>query len=155
MNMPTATAEQRTNWRANWLASIQELTDLEMQRATWLNPDNGNPHYSFIEYITVYFDDLLLGETNGGYSARMAEGLLSEREADAASRLHLLLDDYKSPTDDYDHHAILADPAWHRVVATAQEAQAVLASLIAQPDEKIYLLQASEHAIAAAGADVR
>lgn len=58
MTPPTATAEQRANWRSNWLSSIQELADLEMQRATWLNPHNGNPHYSFVEYIEVYFDDL-------------------------------------------------------------------------------------------------
>lgn len=140
MTPPTATAEQRANWRSNWLSSIQELADLEMQRATWLNPHNGNPHYSFVEYIEVYFDDLALGDVGGGYAARVAEGLLSDEEAAAASRLHALLDRYESPTDDYDHLAILEDPAWHHVVGAAREAQASLSTIIVQPEERASLL---------------
>lgn len=150
MTPPTASAELRTNWRANWLTSIQELADLEMQRATWLSPHNGNPHYSFVEYIEVYFDDLLLGNVDGGYAARVAEGLLSDEEAAAAAKLHTILDRYESPTDDCDHSAILEDPAWHRVVGAAREAQASLSTMIVQPEERASLLLPSEHAIAAA-----
>lgn len=150
MTQPTATAELRTNWRASWLSSIQEIADLEMQRATWLNPHNGNPHYSFVEYIEVYFDDLALGDVGGGYAARIAEGLLSDEEAAAASRLHALLDRYESPTDDYDHRAILEDPEWHRVVGAVREVQASLSAIIVQPEERARLLLPSEHAVAAA-----
>ncbi len=160
MSRTTATSEERANWRANWLTSVQELADLEMQRATWLNPNSGNPHYSFIEYVTVYFNDLSLDEANGGYTARIAENLLSDVEAAAASRLHFLLDSYRPPTDDYDHHAILEDPSWHSVAAAAKEAQALLSDLIVQPDERANLLQRSEYALMAAtknriGPDVR
>lgn len=150
MTPPIAGSELRINWRANWLSAIQELADLEMQRATWLNPHNRNPHYSFIEYVTVYFDDLNLGETAGGYPARVAEQLLSDEEAAAAFRLHAMLDAYKSPTDDYDHQAILDDPAWHGVVTAAQEAQAGLSHLIVLRGERANLLRPSEYALAAA-----
>lgn len=150
MTPPTATAELRANWRHNWLSSIQELADLEMQRATWLNPHNGNPHYSFVEYIEVYFDDLLLGNVDGGYAARVEEGLLSDEEAAAAAGLHAILVRYESPTDDYDHSAILEDPAWHRVVGAAREAQTSLSTMIDQPEERASLQLPSEHAIAAA-----
>lgn len=150
MTTQTASAEVRANWRANWLSSIQELADLEMQRATWLNPHNDNPHYSFVEYVEVYFDDLLFGDASGGYAAAIAEGLLSEEEAAAASTLHALLDRYKAPTDDYDHRAILEDPAWHRVVGAARETQASLSTIIVQPEERASLLLPTVHAIAAA-----
>jgi len=150
MTPTTATAELRANWRSNWLSSIQELANLEMQRATWLNPHSGNPHYSFVEFIEVYFDDLALGDADGGYAARVAEGLLSGDEAAAASRLHTLLDLYESPTDDYDHRVILEDPAWHNVVGAAQEAQASLSAMIIQPEERASLILPSEHAVAAA-----
>lgn len=121
-----------------------------MQRATWLNPHSGNPHYSFVEYVEVYFDDLALGAADGGYAARIAEKLLTDEEAATASRLHALLDHYEAPTNDGDHRAILGDPAWHRVVGAAQETQAMLATLIDQPGERANLLQPSEHAVAAA-----
>jgi hypothetical protein len=150
MTTQTASAELRANWRADWLSSIQELADLEMQRATWLNPHNDNLHYSFVEYVGVYFDDLLLGAANGGYAARIAEGLLSDEEAAAASTLHALLDRYEAPIDDYDHRAILEDPAWHRVVGAAREAQASLSTIVVQPEERASLLLPSEYAIAAA-----
>jgi len=143
--------EYRATWRANWLRSIQELADLEMQRATWLNPHSGNVHYSFVEYVESYFSDLALAKDSGGYPARIAENLLSEEEAAAVCRFHVLFDSYKPPTDWYDHDAILEDPKWLDVVDAAQTAQARLATIINDLIEKQSLLQASVHAFAAAG----
>lgn len=150
MAPPPASSDVRANWRTGWLSSIQELADLETQRAAWLNPQNGNPHFSFVEYLVVYFDDLLLGDAYGGYEARVGEGLLSEEEAVAASDLHAELDRYEPPGGDYDYRAILDDPAWHRVVEAARTAQARLASLIDHSQERDGLLQPSEYAVAAA-----
>lgn len=146
----TASAELRTVWRGNWLAAIHELADLHMQRATWLNPANRNPHYSFIEYVEVYFDDLALTEDHGGYAARIAEGLLSADEAAVVRQLHSLFDQYKPPGGDFDHGAILDDPSWHRIVEAAKEAQHRLAGIITEPGEQARLLQTSAYAVAAA-----
>lgn len=54
--------ELRRNWRTNWLSSIQEFADEDTQRRLWLDPTNGNPHYSFGEYVCCYFDDLGLSD---------------------------------------------------------------------------------------------
>lgn len=146
-----ADAELRVNWRANWLSAIQQLADVDMQRATWLNPRSGNPHFSFVEYVECYFGDLLLGEQDGSYAARVEQGLLSAAEATVVSEFHSALDRYEPPNgDDYDHQAILDDPAWHGVVEAAKEAQHRLARLLEEPTERARLLKASEHAIAAA-----
>lgn len=150
MTSQTESAELRARWRSSWLYSIQELSDLEMQRATWLNPHNDNPHYSFVEYVEAYLDDLALGDANGGYAACVAEGLMSEEEAAAALKLHALLERYEPPTDRYDHHTILEDPEWHYIVSAAEEAKASLLSIIVQPHERAILLRPSEHALVAA-----
>ena len=76
----------RKAWRKNWLGSLEEVADVEMQRSTWLNPDNCNPHYSFVEYVECYFDGLVLNDSEGGYSAPIAEGLLTTEEARAVER---------------------------------------------------------------------
>ncbi len=142
-----ASAEQRMLWRKNWLSSIAEFADLDMQRATWLNPKNINPHYSFVEYICSYFDRV----AEKGYDAPVAAGYLSEQEAAVVADLHALLDAYKPPNgDDYDHDAILQDETWHEVAATAKVARGRLAAIITQPAELRALLEPSIHARQAA-----
>lgn len=141
----------RATWRANWLSSIQELADLGMQRATWLNPHSGNPHYSFVEYVESYFSDLALAKDWGGYAARIKEHLLSQDEAAAVSQLHAVFESYEPPADWFDHHSILEDPKWLRVVDAAQAAQARLATIIDDPLERESLLRPSVHGPTAAG----
>lgn len=150
MQSVSAYTKYRAAWRAHWLSSIQELADLEMQRATWLNPHNENRHYTFVEYVESYFTDLALGKDSGGYPARIAENLLSEEEAAAVCRLHVLFDSYIPPTDWYDHRTILEDPKWLDVVDAAQSAQACLATIISERIEQENLLRPSIHAVAAA-----
>lgn len=139
--------ERRARWRNDWLSSIEELANLDMQRATWLNLTNANPHYSYIEYLECYFTDLCLSD---GYAARVADGFLSSDEAAAASQLHSLLDRYKPPTDEFDRQAILQDPRWLQVVSAAKVAQAMLATMLNDPEERKSLLIPSEYAFAAA-----
>lgn len=91
-----ANAELRIAWRANWLRSIREIADLREQRATWLNPAAINPHFTFVECMSSYFDDLVLAGDDG-YAPRIAEGLLSADEVGAVETLHLMLSAYLSP----------------------------------------------------------
>lgn len=118
-----------------------------MQRATWLNPQNCNPHYTFVEFAECYFDDLAITDAEGGYRARIADGLLTADEAEAVEAFHGLFDRYKSPDgDDYNHEAILNDPAWHDVVAAAQSAKCALLAIIGDLDERQLLTTASLYA---------
>lgn len=136
--------EVRLGWRKNWLRSIQEFADGETQRRSWLNPMNRNPHFSFGEYFCSYFDDLNL--SNGGYKWAIDEGLVSAEEVAAVAHFHESADTYDSPTDDYDHEAILADPKWAEVVSAAKEAQANLLPLLAEPAERRALMRRSRYA---------
>jgi len=102
--------ELRASWRARWLAAIREIADLREQRATWLNPEAENPHYTFIECMCCYFDELRLNRDES-YWARVEEGLLTIDEVAAVKPLHSMLSAYSAPTgDDCDHQAILSDP---------------------------------------------
>ena len=135
-----ATEEQRRNWRTNWLSSIKEFADDDTQRRLWLDTTNANPHFSFVEYLCCYFDDLGLSE--GGYDSAAKEYLLSAEEAAAIADFHRILNTYPRPTDVYDHKAILADPKWADVVASAKLAQAALLVLIDDPHERRLLIEA-------------
>ena len=131
--------ELRRNWRTRWLSSIQEFADDETQKRLWLDRENTNPHFSFVEYICCYFDDL--GLSDGNYDWALNEGLLSADEVAAVADFHRAADAYDSPTDDYDHEAILADPEWALVVAAAKRAQDSLAQLIDDSHERRVLLE--------------
>jgi hypothetical protein len=128
--------ELRRNWRRGWLSRIQEFADEETQRRSWLDPTNTNPHFSFIEYNCTYFDDLRLSE---GYQWALEEGLVSADEIAAVAAFHAVLDAYESPTDDYDHEAILADPKWAAIVVAAKRAQDALLNIINDPQERRWL----------------
>jgi hypothetical protein len=134
----TGNLELRRNWRTNWLSSIQEFADDETQRRLWLDAGNTNPHFSFVEYVSSYFDDL--GLSDGGYEWAMCEGLVSDAEVRAVADFHANAAAY-APVDCYDHQAILVDPKWAEVVAEAQRAQSALSGLIADPHELRLLIQ--------------
>jgi hypothetical protein len=129
----------RRNWRTNWLSSVQEFADDESQRRLWLDTTNTNPHFSFVEYLSSYFDDLDLSDV--GYECALKQGLLSEAEVAAVSSFHKTAGAYNSPANDYDHEAILADPKWAEVVAAAKRAQAELLDLIDDPHERQLLME--------------
>ncbi|THD67300.1 hypothetical protein [Phenylobacterium sp.] len=134
--------ELRKHWRPNWLGSIQEFADIDTQRAKWLDPKNTNPNWSFVEIMCCYFDDIGLDETALGYSGWIEHGLITATEAAAVAEFHAIAKAYKSPRgDDYDNAAILSDPKWLRVVEAAKGAQARLAELITDADERRLLLK--------------
>jgi hypothetical protein len=122
----------RRNWRTNWLCSVQKFADDEKQRRSWLDPTNTNPHFSFAEYMCCYFDDL--GLSDNGYDWALEQGLVSADEV--AADFHTTARGYESPTDYYDHRAILADPNWMKVVASAKRAQAALLAVIGDAQER-------------------
>ncbi len=128
--------ELRQTWRRNWLASIRELAASDWQRSFWGKSDN--PHHSFDEYLAVYFDDVVF---ESGYEGRVAEGLLSSREAVAVAEFHDAIDRYPSPPNPVDHEKVLADPAWGKVVEAAERARISLLALIDDPDERRELLR--------------
>ncbi len=131
--------ETRRNWRRDWLCCIQEFADDEAQRRLWLDRENTNLHFSFVEYFCCYFDDLRLSDD--GYDWAISEGLLSADEVAAVAEFHAAADAYDSPTDDYDHEAILADAKWAKVVEAAKRAQAALSHLIEDSQERRLLME--------------
>jgi hypothetical protein len=114
-------------WRLLWLKSIEVLGSLELQRATWLNPINANPHWSFVEFCECYFEQFGLRD---GYTYALENGIVSEAEADAVREFHQALDRYQAPKgNDYDHAAILQDPKWRAVTELAARAANEVLSL--------------------------
>lgn len=85
----------------------------------------------------MYFDDVVLD----GYEARIAEGLISRKEADAVATFHNIFDCYPVPSGPIKHDGILADPAWAEVVAAANHARSNLLALIDDPEERQILLR--------------
>ena len=102
-------------WRVRWKASIEELTSLDHQRKTWLDVEKPSVHYTFVEFMCCYFDDLLCGMS---YNQLVENGYVSEQEKATLLEWHNTLDRYNSPgNDDYDDAAILNDPEWIQIVA--------------------------------------
>ncbi|WP_417556933.1 hypothetical protein [Mesoflavibacter zeaxanthinifaciens] len=101
-------------WRKNWILIIKDLTNLEYQKQTWLNQDNKNIYYSFVEFMCSYFDDLDLDD---GYEKFIKWGFVTQKEYDSISKWHNLLSEYKPPNNnDYSHSAILNDKKWIDIV---------------------------------------
>lgn len=106
--------ELRKLWRVRWKSSIEELTSLEHQRETWLDAAKPSVHYTFVEFMCCYFDDLLCGLS---YSQIVENGYVSEKEKAVLLKWHNALDSYNSPqNNDYDDAAILNDPEWLQIV---------------------------------------
>jgi hypothetical protein len=138
----TGDVDLRARWRARWLASIREISDVREQRATWLNPENDNPHFSFVECLCSYFDALGLDDPAGRYEARVDQGMVTREEVNAVVALHAKLSDYSPPAaDDYDHDAILRDPAWLAVVDEARWAVDRLKTMLS--DDELIILSRS------------
>ena len=105
---PAYLAEIRPGWRRNWLESIAEFADHDLQRRSWFGgPEYSSPYWSFVEWMCRYFDDYSL---SSGYSQFIEEGLVSPEEAEAVSSFHAAADAYKAPDgNDYNHSAILSE----------------------------------------------
>lgn len=132
--------EFRTNWRLNWLGSIQEFADIDEQRAKWLDYSNPSPHYCFIEYMCCYFDELGFTRHDNSYAWAIENNLVSEVEAAAVAEFHQLADVYECPSRDSTEPEILADPEWLKVVSAAQNARRQLLDLLNSPRERDILM---------------
>ena len=109
----------KETWRRNWLFMIKDLTDLEYQKQTWLDPNNTNPYYSFVEFMCSYFDDLEVGDE---YEKVLAFDFVSIPEYESIAKWHKLLSVYSTPNnEDNDTKAILQDKKWIEIIALGKE----------------------------------
>lgn len=134
-------ANLRVSWRLRWLSSIHHFADREIQQTRWLDPAETNPHFSYVECMCVYFDDVMLGNDNA-YADLVQRGWLSDQEVGSVREFHQAASKHESPSgDDWDAAAILADPKWQSVVALAERAQQKLSPLLTNQTERDALLR--------------
>ncbi len=128
---------QKELWRNRWLCCINELTSLELQRKSWLDKSNTNPHWSFVEFMCSYFDDLGI---DNNYKDQLKEGWISKSEFEIFQSWHGLLDKYDSPKgDDYDVKAIIEDKDWQLIVKEGKKAKLVLSKTLSKGENQILI----------------
>ena len=127
-------AEIRPAWRRNWLESIAEFADYDLQRKSLLGgSEYSSPYWWYGEWMCRYFDDYCL---SSGYERVINDGLVSRDEADAVQAFHAAADSYKPPRGDSNNHqAILADPAWQHVAELANAARLRLLTIVSAREE--------------------
>ena len=124
--------ELRRLWRLHWLYCLLSLADFDLQWERWLNKEITNPQWSYVEFMCTYFDDCRTKD----YASLLEEGFVSRAEFDCIKDFHEALDSYKSPTNDYDHQAILDDPRWREIAAKGRNSLQFLRTLIIDPAEQ-------------------
>ena len=125
-----------------WLfQTLAALGDLEFQRATWLDPEMQNPHFTYVEFVECFYDTgagdwRVLQKTapDAPFSWLFGAGRINEAERELLWGVHLALSADEQP-DDYDHAAILSSPTWLEVVRVASNAVAQLKISIKDPAE--------------------
>ena len=123
------------NWRKRWLSSINELTSIELQRTSWLDKENTNPHWSFVEFMCCYFDDLVIDDN---YKYQLENNWITETEYQIILKWHSELDNYEAPSkDDYDVVKILEDKNWLRIVDLGEKVKEKLANQLPENEIKI------------------
>ena len=125
----------KKDWRERWLDSIYELTSLNLQKEKWLNLENTNPHWSFIEFLECYFSDLFLDDN---YQDALETKYVSIEEFEILKNWHTKLANYISPNnDDYNHSEILADKNWIEIVEIGNDAKHKLIKIVNPEEENI------------------
>jgi len=113
-----------------WFGSVQELSDLDLQRRTWLDKSNTNPHWSYVEFCCCY-------PSGDQLDSALIKGWLSRSEFEILNKLGRAIDEYSAPdADDYNHASILEDPAWRMVVESAEVARQQLLTSVTNADEQ-------------------
>jgi len=126
---------EREVWRKNWLLCLNKLTDIELQKQAWLDKTNTNRHWTFIEFIDSYFNDLSIEKK---YEFPLQKGWLTKQEYETLKKWHDLLDNYQPPgNDDYNHEEILNDKNWHFVVQKGKNAIKTLLKNLNKDEAKI------------------
>jgi len=125
-------------FRERWLDCINELTSLELQKKSWLNINNTNPHWSFVEFYSSYFDNLFTGYD---YEEYIHQNWLTKQEFEIIKDWHEALHKYDSPSNkDWDVEAILNDAKWLEIVKMGEKAKNKLATVLDEKEKK-YLLE--------------
>ena len=133
--------EDKLRWRHNILGTVAALSDIDFQRATWLDPKMQNPAFTYVEFTNSFYDFC------GGYwkvtekdaeeapfAGPLDEGVISELERDLFWDLHLALLRDEQP-DDYDHEAILNSASWIEVVRVAGIVVEKLKNTLKSPED--------------------
>jgi hypothetical protein len=124
--------------RIEWFSHLWDLGDIALQRRKWLDPDNTNPHWSYIEFACSYpdYDQLEFARK---------KGWLTAEELQILDKFRSILASHAAPNgDDYDNAAVLDDPGWHAVVAAARDATERLLRLVTHPAERKTLVEPAE-----------
>ncbi|HSC53163.1 MAG TPA: hypothetical protein VLC98_06085 [Phnomibacter sp.] len=129
------TSDDKNLWRERWLGCINELTSLDLQKKSWLDKTHTNRHWSFVELICSYFDDLGI---NDNYKNPLDKGWVTGHEFEIIKDWHEALDKYDSPkNDDYDHAAILNDHKWLDILQSGLTMKSKLALTLNETEKKI------------------
>ena len=125
----------KENWRKRWLDSINELTSLELQRKSWLDFKNTNPHWSYVEFTGCYFDDLALSDK---YKNEINIGYISEEEYELIKDWHKMLNEYEAPNkNSYDNEAILSDENWLKIINLGKKTKESLMFILNASEKQI------------------
>ena len=125
----------REMWRERWLDSLNQLTSLDLQIKSWLDKENTNPHWSFVEFMSTYFDDLSVVDN---YEYVLNNGWITGQEFRIIKEWHEALNKYNSPdNDDYDNEAILHDQKWLAIVNMGQTLREELKNMLTADEIRI------------------
>ena len=129
------TSSTKNLWRERWLGCINELTSLDLQRESWFDRTHTNPHWSFVEFMCSYFDDLAIDEN---YKYQLDNSWITSQEFEIIKDWHESLDKYNSPKkDDYDHEAILNDSKWLEILQSGVAMKSKLAVRLNEKETEI------------------
>lgn len=127
--------DDKNLWRERWLGCINELTSHDLQKKSWQDKTHTNPHWSFVEFMSSYFDDLGIDDH---YKNTIEKGWLTVQEFEIIKDWHEALNKYDSSNnDDYDHAAILNDPKWLDILRIGLTMKSILAQTLNEPERKI------------------
>ena len=133
--------EQRKSWRRNWLRSLLDLSDLQLQQR-WLDRRITNPAWSYVEFICSYFNDCGI---DNGYDSLIRNGFVTQEEYFAIQNFHKALENYAEPNGCYDPQEILNDHKWQALVELGRRSALELQKIIDDPSEqKIFLEEAPQ-----------
>ncbi|MCU0402724.1 MAG: hypothetical protein MUE75_17260 [Algoriphagus sp.] len=129
------TSDEKNLWRERWLGCINELTSLDLQKKSWLERTHINQHWSFVEFMCSYFDDLGIDDH---YKHPIDKGWLTDQEFEIIKNWHEALDKYNTTKNyDYDHAAILDDPNWLEILHIGLTMKSKLAQTLNEKEKKI------------------
>lgn len=96
------------------LRSLFDLSSLDLQAASWTNPNDDNPGYSFVASVPEPVNDTeYLGTPRN-------DEVINDSEYTILLRLVQSVAAYSPPNEDcYDPEAMLSDPKWRAVTVEA------------------------------------